>query len=75
MDLGGSGDFLKTVIAIATRHPLQRSELRKALEDYFAGDTEKARMKMEEIFASGRFDIVRRGGEVYWIIRQGPDSE
>jgi wyosine [tRNA(Phe)-imidazoG37] synthetase (radical SAM superfamily) len=69
LDLSGSEDLLATVTAIASRHPLQERELRKAIEDCFAGDAAGVLKAMESLFASGRFETVEQGGERYWIIK------
>jgi wyosine [tRNA(Phe)-imidazoG37] synthetase (radical SAM superfamily) len=69
MTLGSVENLLDTVASIASRHPLQEIELEAALGKLFAGDSAKIREAMDMLLASGCFDKVRQGGELYWIIR------
>ncbi len=69
MTLGSAENLLDTVASIASRHPLQERELEAALGKLFGGDAAKVRDATDELFASGRFDKVRQGGELYWIIK------
>jgi wyosine [tRNA(Phe)-imidazoG37] synthetase (radical SAM superfamily) len=69
MTLGSAENLLDTVASIASRHPLQESELETALGKLFGGDAAKINEAMDELLASGRFEKVRQGGELYWIIR------
>ncbi|NTV67342.1 MAG: radical SAM protein [Chlorobaculum sp.] len=75
MQLGSADDLLDTVTGIATRHPLQERELEAALGKLFDGDAAKIGEALEMLHASGRFEKVRQGGELYWIVRtvQLPD--
>ncbi|MGC8775130.1 MAG: radical SAM protein [Chlorobaculum sp.] len=69
MNLGSTDDLLGTVSGIATRHPVQEAELKTALGKLFAGDVGKVREAMEMLLASGRFEKLFQGGELYWIIK------
>lgn len=68
MNLGSADGLLDTVSGIATRHPVQERELEAALGKLFDGDAAKIRETMGELLASGRFEKVRQGGELYWIV-------
>lgn len=68
MNLGSADGLLDTVSGIATRHPVQEIELKMALSKLFAGDAVKVREAMEMLLASGRFEKLLQGGELYWII-------
>ncbi|NTV82501.1 MAG: radical SAM protein, partial [Chlorobaculum sp.] len=61
--------LLDTVAAIASRHPVQERELETALGKLFDGDAAKIREALDSLFASGRFDKVRQGEELYWIVK------
>ncbi|MDP8306538.1 MAG: radical SAM protein [Candidatus Chlorobium antarcticum] len=67
MDLSGTPDILEAVTAITLRHPVQERELRKALEDRFSSAPQKAGELMKEMFATGRFSLIKQGVETYWI--------
>jgi wyosine [tRNA(Phe)-imidazoG37] synthetase (radical SAM superfamily) len=69
MNLGSAENLLDTVSAIASRHPVQERELEAALSKLFAGDAAKIRKALDSLFASGRFDKVRQGEELYWIVK------
>jgi wyosine [tRNA(Phe)-imidazoG37] synthetase (radical SAM superfamily) len=69
MNLGSADDLLDTISGIATRHPVQERELEAALGKLFAGDAMKIREAMEMLLASGCFEKVLQGGELYWIIK------
>lgn len=69
MKLGSADDLLDTVSGIATRHPVQERELEAALGKLFDGDAAKTREALEMLLASGRFEKVLQGGELYWIIK------
>lgn len=69
MNLGSADDLLDTVAAIASRHPVQERELETALGKLFDGDAAKIREALDSLFASGRFDKVRQGEELYWIVK------
>lgn len=71
MNLTGAADLLDAVTAIATRHPVQERELETALLDCFPGDPDAVRQSMDSMFASGRFDRVAQGSELYWIMKAG----
>lgn len=69
MNLKGASDLLEAVTAIAVRHPVQERELETALLDCFPGDHEAVRQAMDAMLASGRFDKVTQGSELYWIMK------
>ncbi|HHE32549.1 MAG TPA: radical SAM protein [Chlorobaculum parvum] len=69
MTLGSADNLLETVSGIAARHPLQEEELQAALEKLFIGDAAKVEESMLALFSSGRFEKVRQGGHLYWIIK------
>lgn len=69
MTLGSADNLLETVSGIAARHPLQEEELQAALEKLFIGDAAKVEESMQALFSSGSFERVRKGGELYWIIK------
>ena len=69
MTLGSAENLLDTVASIASRHPLQERELEAALGKLFGGDSAKIGEAMDELLASGRFEKVQQGGELYWIIK------
>ncbi len=69
MMLGSADNLLETVSGIAARHPLQEEELQAALEKLFIGDAAKVEESMLALFSSGRFEKVRQGGRLYWIIK------
>jgi len=69
MNLGSAENLLDTVAAIASRHPVQERELETALGKLFAGDAAKIREALDSLFATGRFDKVRQGEELYWIVK------
>ncbi|TNJ38391.1 radical SAM protein [Chlorobaculum thiosulfatiphilum] len=69
MNLGSAENLLDTVAAIASRHPVQERELETALGKLFDGDAAKIREALDSLFASGRFDKVRQGEELYWIVK------
>ncbi len=71
MNLKGASDLLEAVTAIAVRHPVQERELENALFDCFPGDPDAVRQAMESMFASGRFNRVRHGDELYWVMKAG----
>ena len=71
MDLRSAPDLLEAVTAIISRHPVQQRELQKAITDCFPGETEKASILMQEMLATGRFNLVEHGGEPYWVMVQG----
>jgi hypothetical protein len=69
MNLGSADNLLETVAGIASRHPLQESELEAALGHLFSGDAARIREARDELFTSGRFEKVQQGGELYWIMK------
>jgi wyosine [tRNA(Phe)-imidazoG37] synthetase (radical SAM superfamily) len=69
MNLGSADDLLDTISGIATRHPVQERELEAALGKLLAGDAAKISESLEALLASGRFEKVLQGGELYWIIK------
>ncbi|MBN1928967.1 MAG: radical SAM protein [Chlorobiaceae bacterium] len=69
MNLDSAENLPDTVASIASRHPVQERELQAALGKLFGGDAAKIREAMGELLASGRFEKVRQGGELYWIIK------
>ena len=71
MDLKGAPDLLHAVTDIVSRHPVQQRELQKAIEECYAGESEKASEVMQEMLATGRFKLVDHNGEPYWVIREG----
>jgi hypothetical protein len=71
MDLKGAPDLLHAVTDIVSRHPVQQRELQKAIEECYAGESEKALEVMQEMLATGRFKLVDHNGEPYWVIREG----
>jgi wyosine [tRNA(Phe)-imidazoG37] synthetase (radical SAM superfamily) len=75
MELGSPENLLETVTSIAFRHPLQVEELRHALAECFQDDRKRVVEVMEALFASGRFECVRQGGELYWMIRRNDGSQ
>jgi wyosine [tRNA(Phe)-imidazoG37] synthetase (radical SAM superfamily) len=70
MAIGSVENLLETVTGIAVRHPLQERELEAALGMLFPDMPGKVHEVMESILASGRFERVRQGEELYWMIRQ-----
>jgi wyosine [tRNA(Phe)-imidazoG37] synthetase (radical SAM superfamily) len=71
MNLKGASDLLEAVTSIAVRHPVQVREIEHALLDCFPGDPEAVRQAMESMLASGRFESVRHGDELYWVMKAG----
>ena len=69
MNLKGASDLLEAVTSIAVRHPVQERELEGALFECFPGDPEAVRLAMSSMLASGRFETVLQGKELYWVIR------
>ncbi|RXK88527.1 radical SAM protein [Chlorobaculum sp. 24CR] len=69
MNLGSAENLLGTLSGIAYRHPVQERELEAALGKLFDGDATKIREALDSLFASGRFEKVRQGGELYWIVK------
>jgi wyosine [tRNA(Phe)-imidazoG37] synthetase (radical SAM superfamily) len=69
MTLGSAENLLDTVSGIASRHPVQERELEAALGKLFDGDSAKIGEATEALLASGCFEKVRQGGELYWIIK------
>jgi wyosine [tRNA(Phe)-imidazoG37] synthetase (radical SAM superfamily) len=70
MELGSVENLLETVTGIAVRHPLQERELEAALNRLFPGMPAKVHESMSSLFASGRFEKIRQGDEMYWVIKQ-----
>jgi len=71
MDLRSTPDLLEAITAIVSRHPVQQRELHKAVTDCFPGDSAKADVVMQELFATGRFKLVEHNNESYWVMREG----
>ncbi|NTW53131.1 MAG: radical SAM protein [Chlorobiaceae bacterium] len=69
MELGSAENLLETVTGIAVRHPLQERELEAAIGRLFPGMPTKVHEAMESMMASGRFDKVLQGEELYWVMR------
>jgi len=69
MNLGSAENLLETLSGIASRHPVQERELEAALGKLFDGDAAKIHEAMGELLASGRFEKVHQGGELYWIFK------
>ena len=69
MNLKGAADLLEAVTAIAVRHPVQQRELEGALLECFPGDPGAVREAMASMLASGRFDKLLQGSELYWVFR------
>ncbi len=69
MDLKGAPDLLHAVTDIVSRHPVQQRELQKAIEECFAGESDKASAVMQQMLATGRFKLVEHNGEPYWVIQ------
>ena len=69
MTLDSAENLLDTVSGIASRHPVQERELEAALGKLFAGDAAKISESLEALLASGCFEKVLQGGELYWIIK------
>ncbi len=58
-----SGNIVDAIVNIITRHPMREQELRRALEQWTPGQVEDA---LRTLAASGRAQIVERGGERFW---------
>jgi wyosine [tRNA(Phe)-imidazoG37] synthetase (radical SAM superfamily) len=71
MSLKGASDLLEAVTAIIARHPVQVREIENALLDCFPGDPEAVRQAKESMLASGRFESVKHGDELYWVMKAG----
>jgi wyosine [tRNA(Phe)-imidazoG37] synthetase (radical SAM superfamily) len=69
MNLGSAENLLETLSGIVSRHPVQERELEAALDKLFDGDASKIREATDALLASGRFENVRQGGELYWIVK------
>ncbi|TLU81894.1 MAG: radical SAM protein [Chlorobium sp.] len=69
MDLRNTHDMLEAITGIVSRHPVQQSELHKAIADCFPEEPKKTDDLMVEFFASGRFNRVEHHGEPYWVIK------
>ncbi|NTU67400.1 MAG: radical SAM protein [Chlorobiaceae bacterium] len=69
MNLKGAADLLEAVTAIAVRHPVQERELEGALLECFPEEPGAVRQAMESMLASGRFDKVKQGTELYWVFK------
>ena len=69
MSLDSAENLLDTVSGIASRHPVQERELEAALGKLFGGDAAKISESLEALLASGCFEKVLQGGELYWIIK------
>jgi len=62
-DLSADQDLLKAIAGIITRHPMQESELMRALEQWSPGDV---RETLQSLADSGRAQVVAREGVRFW---------
>ncbi|NTV02150.1 MAG: radical SAM protein [Chlorobiaceae bacterium] len=69
MNLKGASDLLEAVTAIAVRHPVQERELEGALLECFPGDPVAVRQAIDAMLASGRFEKLLQGSELYWVFK------
>jgi wyosine [tRNA(Phe)-imidazoG37] synthetase (radical SAM superfamily) len=64
VDLDTRVPIVDAVADVVTRHPLRREELVQALHQLDSGDVQETITQLE---ASGRLQVVIRGGSEYWV--------
>jgi len=57
-------DISEAVLGIVSRHPMSQQELERTVADWARGEEFQI---MDELMASGRFQIVERQGIQYWL--------